>query len=129
MKIWNNIFELFSPQLSWCKEILFLLLSWHTIPRIALLFFIYNKRAFSKGLCLMSSIFISLKKFIFQMHFIPNVLEPQQSHIQKNFFTSNLMPLFGISLGISTAKLLYKYNVMKTHNFNEICFMNLSVFL
>ena len=38
------------------------------------------------------------------MRFIPDVLERQQSRIQKNFFTLNLSSLFDIATGISTAK-------------------------
>ena len=72
-KIWNKIFASFFSQLSWCKEVLFV------VPNMAPSWgLLYNSSSIVninfKGLCQMSSIFVCFKEFYFQVCFVAHLL-------------------------------------------------------
>ena len=104
-KLWNNIFERFSPQLSWCKEALFIAPnrapSWGLLYHSSSIINVHFQR-------IMPDImnFCLFKELYFPMRFITDVLQLQQSQFRKKNLTSNLSPYLQPQ-GITTAKQLY----------------------
>ena len=65
------------------------------------LLYTYNKSAFFKGLCQMSSIFVSLKNLTFRCILFQMYYSCSNLKFKKSFLTSDLLPLFTITWNIN----------------------------
>ena len=90
MKIMKQFFASFSPQLLWCKEGLF---TGHNMAPFQGL--LYNSSSVInvhfKGLCQMSSIFVSFKNFIFRCILFLMLYNYNNLKFRKKFLTSDLL--------------------------------------
>ena len=93
-KIWNNIFALFSPQLSWCKEVLFIAPNMASSRRL-----LYHSSSiinahFQRTIPDVINLLSLLKNFIFRCVLFQMYYSYSNLKFRKKYLSSDLSPLF-----------------------------------